>query len=272
MPRVWLAESFADAERRASEAAPLADAIVAVGGDGTLQAVVNGLLATPGRPVLGVVAAGRGNDLARALGLPFDATAAIRVVLDGARRRIDVGRCGARYWLTAAGVGLDADIAARARHARRWQRGAVPYVLATLGALRRHRGRDLAIDLDGRAVVRRCAFVAVANTACYGGGMRICPEADPGDGQLDVCIVGDVGRLEILRMLPGVFTGRHAGHRAVELCRARCVRITGPPGTRAHIDGESAGTTPVELTVVPAALTVFAAIPDSRGPDPSSVS
>lgn len=231
--------------------------VVGVGGDGTLQEIANGLLTLPCRPPLGVVPTGRGNDFARSLGLPRAPADVATLIGRQTTRTVDLARCETRHYLAAAGVGFDAEVATAVR--RSGARGALSYVLHTLLELRRHANRELTIHLDGRPLQRRAFLVAVANTRFYGGGMMICPEADPSDGLLDVCIIGNVSRAEVVRLLPGVYFGRHARHPAVEFHRVRRVRVEGPPATRVHVDGEAAGEAPVSFEIVPRALEVIAA-------------
>lgn len=228
--------------------------VVAVGGDGTVQGVANGLLRAPRPPPLGVVPAGRGNDLARTLRLPGDVEGATRLILGGATRRIDLGRCGGRFYLSAGGAGFDARVGRVV--GRTGSGGALAYALAVLAELRRYEPADLTLHLDGEALRRRSLLVAVANGRYYGGGMLIAPRARPDDGLLDVCIGGDLSRREVLALLPGIYYGRHVRHPKVEFRRARRVRIEGPPGTPVHLDGESASDLPAEFEVVPGALLV----------------
>jgi diacylglycerol kinase (ATP) len=228
--------------------------VIGVGGDGTLQEIVNGLLTAADPPPLGIVPAGSGNDFARGLGLPLAARHAAALIAGARAVAVDLGRSGGRYYLNVAGVGFDAEVAAAVARGGRWR-----YLAATVRNLWRYRNQPLVVHVDGEVVARRALLVAVANGPCYAGGMRICPDARPSDGLLDVCVIGDVTRLEILRLLPGVFFGRHARHPKVEFRRSRVVRIEGPPGTRAHVDGESCGTVPVEFRAVPAALRVLGA-------------
>ena len=185
------------------------DRVVAVGGDGTVQEVVNGILEAGSDVSMGVVPGGNGNDLARSLGVPKRPERALEIALSEATARIDVGRATRgdgrvarpRFFAAAGGVGFDAQVAAiMAGTRRRWQRGRIGYVLSMLWELRRFRNCDTHLTLetaDGEIELdRRVMFVAFANGAYYGGGMRICPNASPVDGWLDVCIVGDISRLE----------------------------------------------------------------------------
>jgi diacylglycerol kinase (ATP) len=261
------------AERLAAAATDLGhDRVIAVGGDGTIQEVLNGLMAAGvgpdgGPPVLGIVPGGSGNDLARSLGLPTGALEALAVALGERTQPLDLGRAtndgSVRYFAAAGGTGFDAQVAfTMAGRTHRWQRGRAGYFLSTLNELRRFRNRELRLRLaddDGaREVEGHFLFVAFANGAYYGGGMQICPDASTNDGLLDICLVGDISRLGALRELPGIYRAAHVDHPLVEIVRVRELRIDGQAGTRVHLDGEPFGDLPVDITVLPAAVSVAA--------------
>ena len=230
--------------------------VVGVGGDGTLQEIANGLVRSGGDSVLGAVPAGAGNDFGRSMGLPSDTRQAVEEALGGPVRTIDLSHCGERYFLNAGGVGFDAEVARAVTHAPRALRfGSVPYVVYVLRELVRHRKHDLTVEVDGEVIERRSLFVAVANGPFYGGGMMICPEARRDDGMLDVRVVGEMPRREVLRLLPKVFSGGHVGHPLVDYRRAAVVRVGGD-STWVHLDGEPQGTVPVEFRAEPGALRV----------------
>jgi diacylglycerol kinase (ATP) len=244
---------------------------VVVGGDGTIQEVVNGLLtdgrpATGERPSLGLVPGGTGNDLVRDLLLPLEPFAALAVALGELTRAIDIGRAtnGAgevRHFHAAGGVGFDAKVAhTMFGHRMPWQKGRIGYFLSTFVELMRFRNQTILVDPDGdddaAAAERVCLLVAFANGAFYGGGMQICPGAEIGDGLLDICLAGDLSRWEALRLLPGIYKGAHVGHPKVEFRRVRGITFSGDPGTLAHLDGEPFGALPVAVSVLPGALRV----------------
>jgi diacylglycerol kinase (ATP) len=249
--------------RRAGDAERLAAAgtharVVAVGGDGTVQEVINGLASASG-VTLGVVPAGSGNDLARSLGLPRDVDAALTIALAGDERWIDVaeatdGDGRTRRFASAGGTGFDAQVAhAMAQPRAMWQRGRVGYLLATLDELRRYHNAALHLTWEEGDGTRRTAdleslFVAFANGAYYGGGMRIAPDASLDDGQLDLCIVGDISRAAALRQIPGLYRGRHVSHPSVRMAKAHRLRIDGD-GAPVHLDGEPFGSLPLEVVV-----------------------
>jgi diacylglycerol kinase (ATP) len=259
-------------ERLAAAAADLGhDRVIAVGGDGTVSEVINGLMrgsasgAPP--PMLGVVPAGSGNDLARSLGLPLEPLDALKVALGAETRPLDLGVAASdgveRYFHAAGGTGFDAQVAFTMSGKRgRWQRGRAGYFLSTLNELRRYRNRELRIRLatphGARELEGRFLFVAFANGPFYGGGMQICPDASNQDGLLDVCLVGDISRLGALKELPGIYRAAHVNHPLVEIVRVLEARIEGEPGTRVHLDGEPLGGLPVDVRIRPSALRVAA--------------
>jgi YegS/Rv2252/BmrU family lipid kinase len=248
-----------DGVRAAREAAEAgATLVVSVGGDGTLNEVVNGVLASGRAVSVGAVLTGRGRDACRNFGIPRDPHAAIRALADGRDARVDVGRAewpdGRRRWFViSAGAGFDADVARRA--ASSGARGALPYVAAVIGGVRRHRPRPASLELDGVAEPPApITAVVVANAPYFGGGMKIAPAADPADGVLDVVVLGALGRLELVAWLPTIFSGRHLANPRVQARRARRVRVDAPAPLPTQVDGETVGTTPWTLSVEPGAL------------------
>jgi diacylglycerol kinase (ATP) len=260
------------AERLAAAATDLGhDRVIAVGGDGTVQEVINGLLSAGvgtdgGPPALGIVPAGRGNDMARSINLPIDAMACLPIALGPSMRPFDIGSASSpdgsqRYFGAAGGVGFDAAVAyTMTVHRRFWMRGEAGYFLGTLNELRRWHNPELEVTLIGdgedRVVSQRFLFVAFANGPYYGGGMQICPDARTDDGWLDVCLVGDLSRVAALRELPGIYQAKHLRNPKVEIVHARLVRIEGSANTRAHLDGEPFGQVPIEVTLLQGAVSV----------------
>jgi len=236
--------------------------VVAVGGDGTVQAVLNGLLGVSRGTELGVLPVGTGNDLARSLGLPVVADEAWRVATGPSTRRIDVARARngegrERWFASAGGIGFDAQVAAAMATRRGWRGGRAGYLLTTLAELRRFENQRITMTVDGVPGEHQVLLVAIANGAYYGGGMRIAPDAQPDDGLLDLCLVGDISRLTAIRQLPNLYRGTHVRHRAVSMhVVARSLLVEGDGGTRVHLDGEPFGGLPLEVVLEPAALSV----------------
>jgi diacylglycerol kinase (ATP) len=247
----------ADAERQAAAAvAGSAAAVVAVGGDGAAHA---GLQAVAGTGVpLAVVPAGTGNDLALALGVPRDPAAAARAaaadLLAGEVRTLDAGRTGDRWWATVLCCGFDSAVTDRANRLW-WPRGPRRYDVAILAELARLRPHEVTLDLDGTTRTLPVTLVAVGNTPWYGGGLRVCPAADPTDGRFDVTVVGPVSRRELVRTRPRLTAGTHVAHPAVSVHRAARVELAGD-GLATSADGEPVAPLPAVAECVPGALVV----------------
>jgi diacylglycerol kinase (ATP) len=256
-PNLLPAMTGADAERQAAEAvAGGASAVVAVGGDGTVHAAVQAVAGTSA--ALAVVPAGTGNDLVRALGIPTDAVAAARAAAQdlaaGTRRAIDAGRTGDRWWATVLCCGFDSAVSDRANRLR-WPKGRRRYDVAVLAELARLKPVELTMVLDGEEQTRPVTMVAVGNTPWYGGGMKVCPGADPTDGLFDITVVGATTRLELMRTKPRLMAGTHVEHAMVTVHRAARVELSAP-GVTTYADGEPVAPLPAVAQCVPGALTV----------------
>jgi YegS/Rv2252/BmrU family lipid kinase len=256
-PRLLPATTGADAERQGAEAvAAGAAAVVAVGGDGTVHAAVQAVAGTSS--ALAVVPAGTGNDLVRALGIPADAVAAARAAAEdlaaGTHRTIDAGRTGDRWWATVLCCGFDSAVSDRANRLR-WPKGRRRYDVAVLAELARLRPVELTMVLDGETQTLPVTMVAVGNTPWYGGGMKVCPGADPTDGLFDVTVVGATSRLQLMRTKPKLTAGTHIEHAMVSVHRAARVELSSP-GVTTYADGEPVAPLPAVAECVPGALTV----------------
>lgn len=241
----------------ASEAAGRHDVVAAMGGDGMVGFVANGLIGA--RAALGIVPTGTGNDFAANLGYPRrGALAACGIVAGGTERVVDVGRVvGGRAFVCVAGGGFDSEVN-RAANRIRLLRGTPVYVAAVLRTLAAFRPARFRVTLDEQAMELEGLFVAVGNAASYGGGMRIAPAAVLDDGLFDVCVVGAMGRAALLRQFPRLFKGTHVSHPAVTIRRAREVTIEADREFFLYADGEEVGRLPARLRVEPGALRVVA--------------
>lgn len=252
------------------------DAVVGVGGDGIVHLLAQQVAGTT--VALGLVPAGTGNDVARALGVPLtDPAAALASLLGGlhrAPRRVDVLRVhdgtGRASWCVAAvAAGFDAAVNRRANAmARRW--GRARYLAAVAAELPRLAPRRYTLTLDGAVEEIEAVLVTVANTPSYGGGLRIAPAAAVDDGRLDVVVVGAIPRAELVRMLPTLRTGTHVRHPAVSTRTGTDVRVAeAGPGApvEAFGDGEHVGPLPLRCRVVPGGLRVLGTLDpcDQRG-------
>jgi diacylglycerol kinase (ATP) len=266
-----LTRSLEDARLAACEAAASFDAVVAVGGDGTVGSCAAGLADAnpPVRAALGVVPAGGGNDAARSLGLPAgDPLAAAGLLARLRRRPADLATVAGRAYLNVAGAGFDSEVNRVANQRLGWAGNRPRYIGAVLGQLAVGRTAGFRLVLDGHARSVSGWLVAVANGPSYGGGMRVAPQASLADGLLDVVVIADIGKLEFLRTFPKVFSGRHVEHPAVTVHRAARVELDADRTLAVYADGEPAGTLPATFEVRPAAITVLAADPAPGFPGP----
>lgn len=240
-----------------------ATALVAMGGDGTVHLALQAVAGTD--VALGVIPVGTGNDFAAAVGVPADPLAAVeacaRALREGSTRAVDLARMTAangdhRWYGAVLAAGFDAIVNERANQMR-WPRGGLRYDLAIVLELMRLRPRRYVLRLDGVEQERDAVLMAVGNAASYGGGMRICPSADPTDGLLDVVLARPISRTTLMRIKPRVYEGTHVEHPAVSVYRAATVEIAGE-GITTYADGERALPLPVTVASAPRALRVLA--------------
>ncbi|MDE2125835.1 MAG: YegS/Rv2252/BmrU family lipid kinase [Armatimonadetes bacterium] len=243
----------------AAAAAQSGSAIVAAaGGDGTCCEVLNGLMrASVPRPALAVLPMGTGNDFARTLGIGSLDHAA-ETMFAGQRKRIDAGCVNGFWFLNAAGCGFDAVVAEGVRSMPRSLPGKWAYIFAAAVALPRFSPVTTVLVTEAERIETRCMLCTVANARNYGGGMMIAPDAKVDDGELDICVLGEIGRIQFVRAFPSVFRGRHVNHPKVRMIRSATISITMNPVAPLLVDGDVIGTTPAQFSVVPKAIEVLA--------------
>ena len=239
-----------------------ASLLVAVGGDGTVNEVVQGLAGRDGAE-LAVIPRGTGWDFARTYRIPRRLEDAVAVARDGRTRAIDLGRARYRDWdgseaesyfANVASAGMSGAIAKRANETSKALGGKISYAWATLTVFARWRNDEVRVTVDGEARTGRMHDVVVANGRFFGGGMMICPDAEPDDGLFDVLLIGDLTKRDLLLTLPKTYRGRHLPHPKAELLRGAVVEVDAPEPLPVELDGEQPGTTPIRLEVVPEAL------------------
>lgn len=216
--------------------------VVAMGGDGTVHEVANGLMRASGGgesvAAMGIVAVGSGNDFALLAKVPRDPAQAARRIAAGEARRVDVGRVGDRWFTNGVGAGLDARVAVEANRNRRFK-GMAIYLWALAKVLRSFRPPVVRVEIDGSEVMERpMTLVSVGNGGRHGGGFWFCPTAKIDDGMLDVCVCDGLSTPRILHVLPKVIRGAHVGESCVHMRTARRVRITSDTPLPVHADGE----------------------------------
>jgi YegS/Rv2252/BmrU family lipid kinase len=229
------------------------DVVVVHGGDGTLNDAVNGVAGT--ETAVAVLRGGTANIWAKESGTPKDAVKAMRSIVGGERRRVDLGRAGDRYFLLMAGVGLDARIVRRVGgRAKRWL-GALAYLVFGVSVV--FRTKTLAVDLaiDSDESERSLYWMIVGNTRLYGGLLPLTYRAHVDDGALDVALMRRGGMLRVLADGARALVRRHDRSSNVRYVTARSVDVR-TPGIPVQLDGEPHGVTPIRFDVVPLALNV----------------
>ncbi|RKP50171.1 diacylglycerol kinase family lipid kinase [Cohnella endophytica] len=240
-------------------------AVAVIGGDGTLHGLLP-LIASSGIPY-GIIPSGSGNDTSRAFNIPVDPLEALAVILAGHTRKSDllesVTEKGVKqHTLTAVAVGLDGAVAAdvNASRYKKWCNrlgvGSLAYVIGLFRALARYKPRSLSVTIDGTKHEFAQGWLSViSNSASYGGGLRICPQALPDDGKLHVCVVHSCGVARILMIFPTLLTGSHVKkHRYVTILTGTSVSIGASMSMLAYGDGEPSGETPISAVIRPRQL------------------
>ena len=241
-----------------------ASLLVVVGGDGSVNEVANGIHDLPDVEIA-VIARGTGWDFVRTYGIPHALDGAIDVALTGTARTIDLGRVRYRAWdgteaesyfANVASAGMSGAIAKRANETTKVLGGKVSYLAATLAVFSRWQNSEVRLSVDDEIRGGRMHDVVVANGRSFGGGMKICPEAEPDDGLFDVLTIGDLTKRDLLTTLPKTFWGKHLPHPKAELLRGSTVTVDADVPLPIELDGEQPGTTPTRFEIAPGALRV----------------
>lgn len=249
------------AVERAAEA-PEREALMVLGGDGMMTLGVDACAGTD--VPLGMIPAGTGNDMSRGFGLHgVDPLFALRRVIAGYTRHIDALRVRGdlddgeteRHVGTIVATGFDANVNRRA-NAMTLPIGNLRYLASVGTEIRHFRPMEYRLTIDGQVREMDAILVSVGNTKYFGGGIKICPDADPTDGRLDVTIVHPVPRAVLVAMFPSILPGWFVNLPVVETFRARSVRVEGPE-VIAMGDGELLGSEPIDIDVRPRALRIF---------------
>jgi YegS/Rv2252/BmrU family lipid kinase len=247
------------ARRAADEGGEL---LVVVGGDGTVNEVVNGIAGLKG-PELAVIPRGTGRDFVRTYGIPHKLDDALRTARDGRTREIDVGWARFRSWqgepaewyfANIASAGMSGAIAKRANETSKALGGKVSYFWATFAVFAKWQTSELTVTVGAETRRARMHDVVVANGRYFGGGMMILPDAEPDDGVFDVLLIGSLTKRDLLLTLPKTYRGKHLPHPKAELLRGPTVEIEAPEPLPIELDGEQPGTTPARFEIVPRAL------------------
>ncbi|UQZ34657.1 lipid kinase [Paenibacillus sp. PK3_47] len=237
-------------------------AAIVVGGDGTIHSVL-GALRRRGVP-LAVIPAGSGNDTARGFGIPLNTEAALDTALQNRCLDADLLSGSGGYTLTAVASGFDAQVAVNVNNGP-YKRlcnaigaGQLAYIIGILHTLMTFKPCRVSVTCDGKEQTFEQAWlVSVCNLPSYGGGLLICPQAEAGDGLLDVCVVHGCSRAQVLRLFPTLLKGRHVGLPFVTMLRGHSAAVRFAAPRHAIGDGEALGTAPLVVRCEPGALRVL---------------
>ncbi|MEX0816515.1 MAG: diacylglycerol kinase family protein [Gaiellales bacterium] len=243
-----------------------AKVVVVVGGDGTVNEVVNGLRRAGSDDVeLAILPRGTGDDFARMFGIPGDFDRALEIAATGRPRTIDIGRARyvspegseeERYFVNFAGAGISGAIAKRGAATSRRLGARLAYFWATVAVFARWKSSEMSLEIDGERRVGQLYEVIVANGGYVAGGMWMAPEASPDDGLFEAVLIGDFTKAEFVATFPKIYRGTHVGHPKVEILRARTVSVDAKAPLPVVLDGEQPGKTPARFEIVPGAVRV----------------
>jgi YegS/Rv2252/BmrU family lipid kinase len=237
--------------------------VVAAGGDGTLNEVVNGVAGSGVE--LATIPLGTGMDFGRTYGIPTKFDDAVRVALDGEVRTIDAGRVSYRTWsgedaerwfANVGSVGMSGAVAQRANGMSKALGGKVTFFYALTRVFFEWQNTEVTVQLDDGERRGRMHDVVIANGVWHGGGMKLAPDASPTDGLFDVVFIGDVGKVDFLTTAPKIYKGRHVHHPKVEVVRSARVAVDAEEHLPIEVEGEQVGTTPATFEIAPGALRV----------------
>lgn len=257
--RLVTTTSPGDARRHARDAARAGcDVVAAAGGDGTVNEVVNGLVDADRRAALAVVPMGTANDFAHGLNLPLDVGEALRLAATGVTADLDVARVNDRCFINVSTGGFGADATRAASRTEKQRLGALAYAVHGVRMLARYDLTPATFTANGRQVhTGRYVFFAVGNARRTGGGAQVTPRADPGDGKLDIVILGDVSRLDFLTLLPDLRAGTHIESPDVLYLRADTLEVEAPSILQVNADGEGVSGSVLRYSVLPQGLPVI---------------
>lgn len=243
------------------------DLIVSVGGDGTINEVVNGLHDSDGAGdvSLGIISTGTGSDFVRSIGIPRLYTDACRRLLDLRRLMVDLGSVEytvaghreRRLFVNFAGLGFDAEVV-RATTQRFKALGGFPsYLLGLLTTFINYRNQEISLTIDGLTTTQKLCTVVMSNGRYGGGNMQVAPDADLTDGLFDVVTIGDISKPDLLWSLPRIYKGTHLNHPKVKVVRTTEVTVDAAATATIQADGELLGLTPARFSIIPSALGIL---------------
>jgi diacylglycerol kinase (ATP) len=262
---------FTEGSGHAIELAKLAaingyERIIAVGGDGTVNEVANGILnsTNPNDSLLGVISTGTGGDFIRSAGIPRDYLKACSNLSDSHRLLVDIGivecfkngKATKRFFINTAGLGLDAAVVAATEKLPKYFGGTIPYLWGLVRTLFTYDNKSVVVHSNGKSESQRVVSIVVANGRFAGGGMHFAPTAKLDDGLLDMVTIGNFGKLELIKSFPKVYKGTHIFLPKVNVEKTTDISIESTEKALVYADGELLGESPARFKIIPSALQV----------------
>ncbi len=241
--------------------------VVSVGGDGTINEIVNGLYAAGGTKnvELGIIGTGTGSDYIRTIGISKHYQESCHHLLNPIKKSVDLGmvefidggKSTKRIFANFAGLGFDAEVVKATSRKFKSLGGKPAYLIGLLSTFATYKNQNIHLQIDGRKEERKICTIVMSNGKYGGGSMLIAPEADPCDGLFDVLIIGDISKPDLIRSLPRIYRGTHLTHPKVALKRAKEVEIYTDRKMFIQADGELIGEAPARFSVLPSALNIL---------------
>lgn len=232
--------------------------VIAVGGDGTVHEVLNGIIKADAEDMpLGIIPLGTGNDLARTLQVPFDLREAVRTIKGGCRTAIDIGEDCDGYFSIILGIGFPADVMHHTNTVQNAIKGPLAIFLSVYKVLSKLRPYKIKMKLDSATIEEEVMGIFILNTRFTGGGMQIVPTAAYNDGLLDIMVLKKMSRLDVILTIPKVYKGKHLNHPKVSFYRSQTIEIESTEPMRKTFDGNVYGLTPLRTKIMPRRLSVI---------------
>ena len=246
------------------------DLVVSVGGDGTANEVVNGFFEN-GKTIsedasYGYISTGTGGDLGRTIGSPKVMTEAVKHIVNGSPRKVDLGKVSfinnqgedeVRYFINVAGLGLDGDTVDRVNRTSKFFGGFLSFLWGTLVSVALYRNKKMAISVDGKLICDEPVTTVVIGNGCYfGGGMKALPNAVMDDGYFDIIILHNLSKPNLLTCLPKVYSGSHLDYPRITSMRGRNVEVDSPECALLNLDGEQPGRAPARIEILAGAISL----------------
>lgn len=228
--------------------------VIAIGGDGTLNHVLNGIHDC--NVTLNIIPSGTGNDFVKNIDIGKSFKEQIDTILDGKEISIDVGICNKRFFLNGVGLGFDGQIVSDMLKKKSWLSGHAKYYYFVMRILSTFKSISLKLVIDSNQFNKNLILLTVANGTTFGGGFKLAPDADVSDGLLDVCIIGDISPFKRFLNIHRLSKGTHTKLNQVEMYKTKSVTIGPNPFIIGHIDGEFLGNPPFHIKSLPAYLKI----------------